>query len=74
MVTWCAETGHYTPPNKGYEDWVSDWLYRSPFWTTPRFFLAEQLRYTRKNHGNHEAREFRSFLKWLEVYPCKLRR
>ena len=68
-----AITGNYTPPNKGIGDWAIDWLRISDRWTSPRKFLAEQLRYIRKAHGTHEAREFRSYLLWIGVYPIRRR-
>lgn len=68
-----AITGNYKAPNKGIDNWVLDWIYRSQYWTSPRKFLAEQLRYIRKNHSRYEAKEFSDYLLWIGVYPIKRR-
>ena len=68
-----AILGRWTPPNRSIERWAIDWLAVSERWSSPRKYLAEQLRYVRLNHGTHEASEFRNYLLWLSLYPIKKR-
>lgn len=67
-----AITGQYKAPNKGIGAWAIDWLHGSHRWSSPRIHLANQLRYIRKAHGTHEAREFSDYLTWIGVYPVKI--
>lgn len=65
-----AITGNYTPPNKGIAAWSIDWLHGF-LGTSPRYHLAQQLRYIHRAHGAHEAKEFRDYLLWIGVYPVR---
>lgn len=68
-----AITGNYRPPNKGIGQWTVDWLNNGlTRWKSPRVHLANQLKYIRKAHGRHEAKEFGDYLQWLGVYPVKI--
>jgi hypothetical protein len=51
-----AITGQYRAPNKGILQWAVDWM-RGFRGTSPRVYLAHQLRYIKNAHGTHEARE-----------------
>ena len=66
-----AITGLYRPPNKGIGQWTIDWLHCAARWTSPRYYLSQQLRYIRDAHGAREAKEFRNYLLWLGVYPVR---
>ena len=66
-----AITGRYAAARAQYNFWSMDWLQLHDRWTTPRYHLATQLRKIRQLDGNHEAREFRSYLLWLGVYPVR---
>jgi hypothetical protein len=69
-----AITGHYAPARREYQTWYVDWLHGADRWTSPRFHLATQLRRIRQLDGRHEAKEFRNYLLWLNVYPVRWRR
>ncbi len=68
-----AIIGRWKAPHDGIRQWATDWMHGPGRWSTPRFYLAWQLRYIRKHHGTYEASEFRNYLLWRGVYPVKLR-
>jgi hypothetical protein len=69
-----AITGRWLAPSKQVATLAVDWLHGPHRWTSPRYHLATQLRQIRQAFNSHEAREFRSYLLWLGVYPSKGRK
>ena len=65
-----AITGNWSPPNKGIQSWAVDWMHGFRG-SSPRYCLAQQMRYIRRAHGAHHSREFRNYLLWLGVYPSR---
>jgi hypothetical protein len=54
-----------------YNPWLRDWLECYPNWSSPRLYLACQLRYVRKADGNQAARIFLACVRRIKRYPAK---
>ena len=62
----------YVPARPVYRAWIVDWMHDGR-WSSPRIWLAYQLRRIRAEVSTGEARRFRDYLLWLGCYPVRVR-
>lgn len=63
-------TTQWIPPNRGIEQWATDWLHGFRG-TSPRTCLVHQLLYIRSAHGIYHATQFAKYLRRIGEYPAK---
>ena len=63
-------TQQWIPPNRGIGAWTTEWL-RGFRGSSPRTFLAHQLKYIRSAHGIDHASGFLRYVKSIGEYPGK---